>query len=84
MNKRTFLQHSLALGVAALIPRVAVSEWLEEHKLHSAETLARDEKFWAGIRAGYKLKPDYINLENGYYCFLPQKRWITILNTLRR
>lgn len=73
MNKRTFLQHSLALGVAALIPRVAVSEWLEEHKLHSAETLASDEKFWAGIRAGYKLKPDYINLENGYYCFLPQE-----------
>lgn len=24
-----------------------------------------DETFWAGIRAGYKLKPDYINLENG-------------------
>jgi selenocysteine lyase/cysteine desulfurase len=73
MNKRTFLQHSLALGVTALIPRIAVSEWLEEHKLHSAETLASDEKFWEGIRAGYKLKPDYINLENGYYCFLPQE-----------
>jgi selenocysteine lyase/cysteine desulfurase len=73
MDKRTFLQHSLALGVAALIPRVAVSEWLEEHKSHSAEALASDEKFWAGIRAGYKLKPDYINLENGYYCFLPQE-----------
>jgi selenocysteine lyase/cysteine desulfurase len=73
MNKRTFLQHSLALGVAALIPRVAASEWLEEYKSHSADALANDEKFWAGIRAGYKLKPDYINLENGYYCFLPQE-----------
>lgn len=73
MDKRTFLQHSLALGVAALVPRTAVSEWLEPYKYHSAETLANDEKFWAGIRAGYKLKPDYINLENGYYCFLPQE-----------
>jgi len=34
--------------------------------------LASDEDFWAVIRADYKLKPDYINLENGYYCFLPQ------------
>jgi selenocysteine lyase/cysteine desulfurase len=73
MDKRTFLQHSLALGVAALIPRAAVSEWLDQHKFHSAEALANDEKFWAGIRAGYKLKPDYMNLENGYYCFLPQE-----------
>ena len=73
MNKRTFLQHSLAMGVAALLPHVAVSEWLEEHKSYSPEALANDEKFWAGIRAGYKLKPDYINLENGYYCFLPQE-----------
>lgn len=73
MDKRTFLQHSLALGVAALIPRTPVSEWLEEHKLYSPSALANDEKFWAGIRAGYRLKPDYINLENGYYCFLPQE-----------
>ena len=34
--------------------------------------LAKDEDFWRQIRATYKLKPDYINLENGYYCFLPQ------------
>jgi selenocysteine lyase/cysteine desulfurase len=34
--------------------------------------LAEDESFWAEIRKGYNLKPDYINLENGYYNFLPQ------------
>jgi selenocysteine lyase/cysteine desulfurase len=39
----------------------------------TAEQLAADEDFWAEIRGGYKLKPDYINLENGYYCFLPQE-----------
>jgi len=34
--------------------------------------LAEDESFWAAIRKGYNLKPDYINLENGYYNFVPQ------------
>ena len=39
----------------------------------SPEKLADDEDFWSKIRAGYKLKPDYINLENGYYCMLPEE-----------
>lgn len=73
MNKRTFLQHSLALGAASFAPRVALSDWLEHHESYSPEALASDEEFWAGIRAGYRLKADYINLENGYYCFLPQE-----------
>jgi selenocysteine lyase/cysteine desulfurase len=34
--------------------------------------LAKDEDFWKQIRADYLLKPDYINLENGYYCILPK------------
>jgi selenocysteine lyase/cysteine desulfurase len=29
--------------------------------------LAQDEAFWATIRGKYKLTPEYINLENGYY-----------------
>ena len=40
--------------------------------VHSTE-LARDEDFWDTIRKGYKLKPDYINLENGYYNFMPEQ-----------
>jgi selenocysteine lyase/cysteine desulfurase len=39
--------------------------------LQSPETLAQTEDFWSGIRSGYHLKPDYINLENGYYCIQP-------------
>ena len=30
-----------------------------------------DEAFWRRIRMDYDLKPDYINLENGYYNFVP-------------
>jgi len=29
--------------------------------------LAQDEAFWGTIRGKYKLTPEYINLENGYY-----------------
>ena len=83
MDKRTFLQHSLALGAAAFMPRIAVGEWLEQHQSYSPAALASDEKFWAGIRKGYKLKPDYINLENGYYCFLPQETLDKYLDHIR-
>ena len=30
-----------------------------------------DTAFWERIRKDYRLKPDYINLENGYYNFVP-------------
>ena len=38
-----------------------------------AADLATDERFWMQVRTGYKLKPDYINLENGYYNIQPQE-----------
>jgi selenocysteine lyase/cysteine desulfurase len=73
MNKRSFLQHTLALGIAGFAPRISMGEWLQRHESRSAETLSDDEEFWGGIRAAYKLKREYINLENGYYCFLPEE-----------
>lgn len=39
--------------------------------------LASKEDFWTGLRKGYLLNQDYINLENGYYCMMPQ----SILNS---
>ena len=85
MDKRTFLQHGLALGVAGLAPGISISmtEWLHRYESRSSETLASDEEFWSGIRAGYKLKPDYINLENGYYCFLPEETLNKYLEHIR-
>ena len=35
--------------------------------------VASDEEFWREVRGDYSLKPDYINLENGYYCFMPEQ-----------
>lgn len=83
MNKRSFLQHSLALGFAGLTPARGISELLNQYESHSAEALAVDEQFWSTIRASYKLKSDYINLENGYYCFLPQETLEKYLEHIR-
>ena len=72
MKKRTFLK-GLAWAAAG-IPFSANS--MEKMTQRSADIdpnlLAEDESFWAAIRKGYNLKPDYINLENGYYNFVPQ------------
>jgi len=72
LKKRTFLK-GLAWAAAG-IPFSANS--MEKMIARSASIepnlLAEDESFWAEIRKGYNLKTDYINLENGYYNFLPQ------------
>ena len=31
-----------------------------------------DEDLWKDIRKDYLLKKEYVNLENGCYCFIPQ------------
>src|SRR5436190_17787585 len=71
MNKRDFLKTfgGVSLGLVAS----DIGGLFAEAAGIPAETLAQDEAFWAGIRAKYKLKPGYINLENGYYCMQPQE-----------
>ncbi len=73
MDKRTFLK-SLGLMSLAAVPSVnGLEKWIEMHSHIPAGKLANNEDFWQGIRKGYRLKPDYINLENGYYCIQPQE-----------
>jgi selenocysteine lyase/cysteine desulfurase len=73
MNKRTFLKSMGLLSLAAVPSAYGLENWLSKYEGQPAWKLASDEKFWDGIRQGYRLKPDYINLENGYYCFMPQE-----------
>ncbi|MBL7818862.1 MAG: aminotransferase class V-fold PLP-dependent enzyme [Saprospiraceae bacterium] len=63
MDKRTFLKTvtGAAVSYACLDKALASVHNLEP------QTVAQDETFWAEIRKGFRLKPDYINLENGYY-----------------
>ncbi|MFI5311525.1 MAG: aminotransferase class V-fold PLP-dependent enzyme [Gemmatimonadales bacterium] len=64
MNKREFLRSA---GAASLGLLVGDKLWAQ-YAAFPVERLAEDEAFWAAIRGKYRLKPDYINLENGYYC----------------
>lgn len=71
MNKRDFLRTASVASMGAALGDV--SSLFAEVAHLPAEDLAQDEAFWSAIRAKYRLKPDYINLENGYYCLQPQE-----------
>jgi len=73
MNKRTFLKGMALAGLGAPLSGNALAGWIRRWDQHPAGALAGNEDFWAGVRGGYKLKPDYINLENGYYNILPEQ-----------
>ncbi len=72
MDKRQFLKNITLATLGTPIAFSAFSKAFEAHKNTSPLHLAKDEDFWAQIRDQYLLKTDYINLENGYYNFLPQ------------
>src|ERR1044071_10384676 len=68
MNKREFLRTAGGAGLGLLLnPRLA-SLYAEM----PVEQLAEDEAFWLAIRGKYRLKPDYVNLESGYYSMQAQ------------
>lgn len=72
MDKRSFLK--AMTGISLTTPLLNnIKKWNVEVEGYSAVDLAQNEDYWLKIREGYRLKPDYINLENGYYCFVPQE-----------
>lgn len=83
MDKRSFLKGLSMIGLGAFTPAYSVDSWIANHRNIPVDKLASDEDFWAGIRKGYRLKPDYINLENGYYCFLPEETLENFISHVR-
>lgn len=73
MDKRTFLKTSSMLGIGSLLGFEELKKLVRTVSHVPDNVLANDEDFWLNIRNSYKLKPDYINLENGYYCIQPQE-----------
>lgn len=73
MDKRTFLKSIPALGLGAAPFLSRLEKLTNEVADLSPTELATHEDFWGKIRSDYNIKPDYINLENGYYCFLPKE-----------
>ena len=73
MDKRSFLKNAGLLSLGSIVGLDGLKQLLDSVSGLPSSVLAKDEDFWAKIRGGYLLNPDYINLENGYYCFLPQQ-----------
>lgn len=72
MNKRDFIKSTALTAIGTTFGMDAISAMFKSKNGISPLVLAQDEKFWSTIRKQYLLKPDYINLENGYYNFIPQ------------
>ena len=78
MKKRSFIKSLALLGLSSS------SIFKAKASVNSIQDLdfsAPD--IWDQMRAAYKLKPDYINLENGYYCFLPEETLEKYIKHLR-
>jgi selenocysteine lyase/cysteine desulfurase len=73
MDKRSFLKSAGLIGLGGVVNLESLTDLLKSVSSVSSSDLARDEEFWAEIRKGYRLMPDFINLENGYYNFLPEQ-----------
>ncbi|MDG1572543.1 aminotransferase class V-fold PLP-dependent enzyme [Robiginitalea sp. M366] len=70
MDKRHFLRH---LGVATLASPLLLSALPSGPAVEEPWPDPSDEAaFWARVRLDYELKPDYINLESGYYNIIPR------------
>ena len=72
MDKRSFLKGLAMIGLGSSFKTDSFHSLLNSMENKSATELSIDEDFWESIRSHYQLKPDYINLENGYYNILPK------------
>jgi len=71
MDKRSFLKQMGGLGMAAWAwPANGFTNTPLDHTLPSR--IEDEETLWETVRSHYDLKPDYINLESGYYNIIPQ------------
>jgi len=63
MNKREFVKTLGGASIGLMFSPTVLARYMAMPHTE----LAQDEAFWGTIRGKYKLTPEYINLENGYY-----------------
>jgi len=71
MNKREFLKSITLTGIAATMTGKGLGAPPPIPPAAAPPTVPPAD-FWSEIRAAYLVDPSRINLENGYYCFMPQ------------
>lgn len=83
-SKRRFLK-TIAYGSILSHPALSYLEGLaREYEDRSALELAGMDDFWKKVRGQYKIEQDYINLENGYYCKMPEPVLEAYIGHVRR
>lgn len=78
-NKRFFLK---SLLFTATMPFTLKANNLFK-AMPESWTAEKYDDFWQQIRSDYKLKPDYINFENGWYSMLAQPVLEAYINDVR-
>jgi selenocysteine lyase/cysteine desulfurase len=84
MDKRTFLRNAGLVGLGATLNFAHLRSAVAAVEGMDPKQVAGDEDFWRAVRGDYSIKPDYINLENGYYCFMPQQTLEHQIQHMRR
>jgi selenocysteine lyase/cysteine desulfurase len=83
MDKRSFLKNVGLLSVAMPLNFIHLEQVVASVRHLDMADVASDEDFWLKVRGDYDLKPDYINLENGYYCFMPKATMEHLIEHMR-
>jgi len=83
MDKRSFLKKAGLMGLAAPLSFAHLRRAVAAVEHLAPADLALDEDFWLKVRGDYDIKPDYINLENGYYCFMPRQTMDHLVEHMR-
>lgn len=83
MDKRSFLKNVGLMSLAAPLSFAHLEKVVADVKHLDPADVASDEDFWHKVRGDYDLKPDYINLENGYYCFMPRQTMDHLVEHMR-
>ena len=71
MEKRDFIKKISLAALGTPLFASGLNSCLDEVAELSAIKVSTNEDFWLKVRSDYKLKPDYINLESGYYNIIP-------------
>ncbi len=71
MKKRDFLKNISLVALGSPYFGSALASCADEAAKTPINELASSEDFWLKVRQDYKLKPEYINLESGYYNIIP-------------
>lgn len=84
MNKRDFLRTALLAGFTVPAYLESMARSFEPVASLAPAQLAGENDFWNSIRNQFILKTEYVNLENGYYCMLPEPLLERYLEHVRR